>query len=91
MIVLREYSLGFCDQNCTYIDNLGDLTAMARLYDLYCSLCGIYLLIIYIRVIQFFSFFRQLSNIMTIISRAKVNLAFFLMMYFFVRAGEDPT
>ena len=70
------------------IDTYGDLTYLAGLYDTYIFWAAINTLLIYLRAIQFFDFSEKLSLLVLVISRAKVNLFFFTLMFLIVKYNE---
>ena len=76
------------DINSPAIDTYGDLTYIAGLYDTYIFWAAINTLLIYMRAIQFFDFSEKLSLLVLVISRAKVNLFFFTLMFMIVKLFE---
>ena len=72
------------DDTSPSVDTYGDLTYLAGLYSNYIFWAAINTLLIFLRAIQFFDFSEKLSLLVLVISRAKVNLFFFTLMFMIV-------
>jgi len=83
-IISCEFTLTMVDDNSPSIDTYGDLTYLATLYNLYIFWAALNTLLIYLRAVQFFDFSEKLSLLVLVISRAKVNLFFFTLMFMIV-------
>ncbi|MDR3547294.1 MAG: hypothetical protein P4M11_03290 [Candidatus Pacebacteria bacterium] len=85
MILVINVTPTFDDESSSMTDSYGDLTEVARLYAKYSILAALNTLFVFLKLIKFFSFSRSLYTLVTVISRAKVSLFFFVLMFMIVR------
>jgi len=71
----------------TNADILKSVSVLAGLYDFYIKLASSCLILLIIRAIELFTFSRNVMILLTVISRYKINLFFFIIMYMFLLFG----
>eukprot|EP01022_Parablepharisma_sp_SALTPOND_P001536 TRINITY_DN1066_c0_g1_i2.p2 TRINITY_DN1066_c0_g1~~TRINITY_DN1066_c0_g1_i2.p2 ORF type:complete len:687 (+),score=84.35 TRINITY_DN1066_c0_g1_i2:6445-8505(+) len=79
--------LDFANTNSPTVNVFSDLTSLANTYHLYTLLAALCVMLLFFWSIDFFTFSSNMSTLLTVISRAKVSLFFFILMFMLLLTG----